>query len=503
MADTRIIRIGAPWRGRQSKTALSDHPEGFVYSSMNVWPYDYLTGRTRLSACPGFETFGSTSNTNLIAVLNVAADADGTPTPTSSGRQLMIGRAGNLYKHTTGTSFTNIGDAVDTGRNVQAASYRNKLYIANATKDYKVYSYETDAVTTWTASPGTLPADCLLICTWGPRLVLAGAADAPHVVNFSRVDEPNDWDTAETDTGAAVSVPNINEPVTALIPHSKDCLICGTHDSCWIFRGNPMRGGTLERFAHVVGPINATAWCKDDNDYTYMLTRSGLFRMAPGCGTPPVSISWNVIPDALVGLLASGSDAYLEYDTLFRCVHIYIDGGDPAYHYFPPESGLEGGSFWPVEVPNEQLSVTAIGRFSPIEDTDTSGVLIGSPNAALVRLGPDGTKLAESDIQIIFPMAEPGGRAMLQEASVVFGSNTVDNPYVRFYAAETAEEVVSLPSTRKYLTTYVTLLANHHRCFPRVCDEWGLVRVVQDDNTEHLTLERVALMTSPFGKGRD
>lgn len=499
------LLIRPPFLGKMSKTAFLDQPKGTLYDVRDFWPIDAKTGRDRLAIRPGFAAFGSQAAVNLIHVLNVAADEN--RAATTSRRQLMIAKDGELYKNTgTGTTFTQVGSAniIDTGRNVQAASYLNRLYVANVTNEPVYYDYMDDTVSGFSGSEGTVPGSggpttnrCSLVATWNHRLVLAGAENHPHVVNFSRIDNPDDWDFGKTDSGSALAVPDINEPVTALVVHNRECLVVGTYNSLWIFRGDPSEG-VLERLSAVVGPINATAWCKDPHDVVYMLTRKGLYRMDGGCGAPPVPISEGIIPESLLGLDGVNDVAYLEYDTRFRMVHIYIQATTPQYfHYFP-----DTNSFWPVTAPG--TTIRAIGRYDLLDTADKSGVLIGA-SANLVRLDRT-TALGGASAAyayFTFPLAPLGQKAMVHSADLVFGQNTDDTAaIIEFYGAESAEDVVAQPVSRKFATTYAAISANHNHCHPRIGGQFGLLDITQVSTSAHISFEHGLLGLKSIGKER-
>lgn len=499
MPAQRTRTITSPLKGVHKSAAFQQQPPFTAYAASDMWPTDAKTGRDRLAVRPGWASYGSQNSVNLIATLNVA--------PSESYKRLLItATGGELFKWSGETPTSLATGVVDTGRNVQTAPYLQELFLANATVAEKVYSYSGGTVSNWTATTdGSLPTDNLLICEWANRIVLAGAAANPHLWYMSRIGDPYSWLFAEDDTGSAVAATNlaggqIGEPITSLIPHNLECIIFGSANSLHVLRGNPSSGGYMERISHVVGPVNGTAWCKTADDWTYMLTRDGLYRMRPGCGDIPEQVSRSIIPQSLLNVNGVTTTAYLCYDVLFRGIHIYLTGVTDEYWWFD----LKHESFWPVTVPG--VTIRAIGRHDPIETATKSGVLVGT-STGLKRLDVD-TDLGGSDEAYVkigpFPLeSRLGKKGQVLKATVKFGANTTDTTgTVDFYAAEDAESVVALPTSRKKSVTIDQLQNNHGNCYPRISGNAGMIVITQGSTSEHLSFEGATLYEARKGEER-
>lgn len=508
MAGLKPIVLGAPWRGKQSKTALADSNASYVYDSLDVWPYDAKTERDRLAIRPGYAAFGSNTGVNLISEIAVAADSGGQET---LARQLIIATGGGLKTVNSSGTASNVGNTgIVSSENVQAASYITTLYIANDTGSttHRLYTYDAAAHAEWAATNGgTIPALCKLICVWQTRIVLAGDPQNPHVVNFSRADDPLDFDFTDEDNFAAVSVPDINDRVTCLIPHDNDCMLAGTLDAVWMFQGNPVVG-TLEKLPGVCGPVNATAWCADPYGYKYFLSRIGLYRMSPGCGSVPQPVSEKYIPSSLIGVDGVNNVAYMAYDSRFRCIQIHVanvSGTDlsQSWHYFPEYPGGElGGSFWPQTSPGAGL--LAIYNYAPLETTDKSGVLMGT-TAALTRLDRTAALAgATAYAKWVYPMAALGEKSVTRESHWVFGDNTTNDcdGTVTIYGGETAEDVIAEPASREAQTTIAAIEANHNRFIHNVSGTYGMAVITQETAADHISLERGMIPLRPAGRFR-
>lgn len=489
------MRIVPPVGGVVRSSSYQDQKPWTMLDSRDFWVYDAKAERDRLAVRPGFASYGSQNNVNLIYWINVA------PSETSQ-RVLITATGGNLYTWPSG-SATNVGSGIDTGRNVQAAVYLDTIYIANNTPKKLVYG---GSVANWEGSVDDIdpPSNARLICEWGNRIVMAGVTTAPHIWYMSRIGDPDDWSYVIDDVSSPVSATDldggqISGPITSLIPHNRECILFGTADGITVLRGNPLDGGNLENISHVVGPINGTAWCKTADDWTYFLTRDGLYRMAPGCGTQPISVSREKVPDSLLGLDGVANKAYLAYDARFRCVHIYVEGTlAQRWHFFPKNE-----AFMPVTAPGS--SILAIGRFDPIETADKSGVLVGT-SSGLMRLDRTaalgGASAAYAKIGPLRLAPTLGEKSSINRAAIKWGDNTNDdNGTVDFYGGVSGEAVVALPASRK-TPSKVSSYYSGHIYHVQVGGQAGMIVITQADTSKHISFEEATLYTVARGKER-
>lgn len=195
----------------------------------------------------------------------------------------------------------------------------------------KVWDLATDSIDKWEAdNGGELPLSCSVICYFQDRIVLAGAPSYPNVWYASKQGDPHDFDFDGDTTDSAVAGTSftngqIGDPITALIPHNRQCLVIGAQDSLYVMRGDPNSpSSTIDQISAHLGPISPQAWCKDEKFRTWMLTRDGLYVMADGCGDVPQSFSREKIPDALLNLPAGDYIPQLKYDQLQRAVQVHV-----------------------------------------------------------------------------------------------------------------------------------------------------------------------------------
>lgn len=474
----RLLTVLNPLAGVMRRTTYQQQPPFSCYDALNVIPVDCKTWQRRCAVRPGWATFGSAAAVNCIANLNVS-------TGTTYLRELVVAHGGGAYKSTSlAGSFSSIsGSGLDTGRNLQASPYLQILYFANSTP--KKYT-AGGSLATWSASEGTVPVNCTLIATWGGRIVLAGDPANPHVVSFGRRGDPDDWDFTQTDTSSArdttgIDGGGISAPVTALMPHTEECLIVGTSNNLSVFIGNPTQGGRLKIVDYCTGPICGTAWCHTADGWLYMLTRDGLYKMPPGCGDPIQGISREKIPASLRGLDGINDIAYLEYDVLLRMIHIYVTGSNAQSWLYD----IENDGFWPQSSPGS--GIQAIGRCDFIETQTKSGVLVAT-TSGLIRLDT-GTALGGSNpaYMVVGPLkigGTLGYGSQIREAVVSMSGNTDDTAGTfTLYCGKDGERTVALPTDRRYSIAFSSL-GPDRAIFPKVGGNSVVLKFLQTDTSK-------------------
>lgn len=498
MADPQIIKLEQPLKGTITATPLDEQPQGSVFASRDVLPRDCKTGRARLSVRPGYAALSSGPTAGLF-LLGAAYNEPG-------GVQLMGASAGTLYRFTSG-AFSSVGSiTTSSSRTINATSYGKWLFVA-CNDPYQFYDYDhldtgtpTHTVADWTATTaGTIPPNCRIVSTHMGRIVLLADPANPNVVNFSASDDPFDWDFTNETNGAAIEVP-IGEAATAGFPHTNDCFIVGTKSGMWIIQGNPSASGSIRRqFEFTVGPINSSAWCKGDSGYTYVLTHNGLYRIAGGCGTPAEPVSRNLIPDALIGLDGTNSEAYLVYDERFRFVQIHIMGTNAASWVYD----VDGGGFWNITAPG--TGILSAFRFGPADSATASGALVATGNNGVMRFD-NTTAIGGSDAayaSIMLNMAPHGQKVLIQKGVADFSDNTDDTAgTVNIYGGESATSAAAQTADRKSSVTIGALQDNHGTWFPRVGGKAAALTITQGSTSDYWSLEGLSLYTLPNGTER-
>jgi hypothetical protein len=179
----------------------------------------------------------------------------------------------------------------------------------------KVYDPVTNILELWIAEKNLVPIGCPLISRFLGRVYLAGASHAPDKWFACRVGDPLDWDYGDllsSDTEAAVYSDNteagdIGEPMSAMIPHTKDYQIMAGLESMWAMRGDPAFGGRLDNLSRVIGIIGADAWCWTPEGHLACMSRDGVYLLPAGAMDPPQSVSRDRLPREMIGASRSPS----------------------------------------------------------------------------------------------------------------------------------------------------------------------------------------------------
>ena len=221
---------------------------------------------------------------------------------------------------------------------------------------------------TATTGKGTAPIGARLVSRYLDRMVFASLPDAPHLWFMSRQGDPLDYDYGQLDAGAAVSsqsteMGEIGDPITAIIPHSDQCLIFGCYSSLWILRGDPAAGGRIDPISKDIGVVDARAWCHLPTGEIVFMSQDGLYIFPAGCHGTPAPLSRDRMPLEFIGL-TSQYTVQLEYDVDFRGIHIYLTREDKSrvYHWWFDWSSK---SFWPMQLQTDH-EPTATCSYTPI-----------------------------------------------------------------------------------------------------------------------------------------
>tara|TARA_Y100000310_G_scaffold147940_1_gene147214 strand:- start:4244 stop:6400 length:2157 start_codon:yes stop_codon:yes gene_type:complete len=266
----------------------------------------------------------------------------------------------------------------------------------------KIYDPSTDTISLWTAtaSKGQVPSGCKLITRYRDRLVLAGDQATPHAWYMSRQADPLDWDYSQDFDDAQRAVAGstseaglVGEPINAMVAHSDDYLLFGCDSSLWVLRGDPAFNGQIDNLSHSVGIVGGDAYCQGPNGEVVFLSRDGIYALAPGASTAPVSLSREALPRELIDIDATSFDVSLAYDIRDRGIHVYvtpIDSGGVGLHFW---FDWEVKSWWPYTLPSD-YEPTALLRYQS-DVPSHAHVLLGGRDG-FVRRYMDGNDSDES-----------------------------------------------------------------------------------------------------------
>ena len=413
MPKANPLSLYFPVGGVVRRHSFQRQPPYTTPDAMNVWPTDWTSGRERGGTRPGLTgiiAVGATPHDWCEAAWSSAPNVNhrGAAVATSAGCSLYsadtwnakIAIAGGgdfrscavflntLYLATGGesTQFSILGVAptVAAGTIPLLPGLLPIVVVLQTTRPtsgplYSDLRLDINGVLVDPPNPkGTPPENCGIVLTWQDRLVLAGDTSNPNQLYMSASGDAYNWDYTIAAKGAAWfsggTNGQINEPITSLVDHGDDCMMIGCTDSLYSMRGNPSAGGYRVKLTKHIGPLMQSAWCKDEKNRTWFLSRRGLHMVPAGCGQPPESMSAEVIPDELVGIDpgVNGTKVSLGYDMRWRMIHIYIRHGTAGpYEYWAYD--LNNGGFWPMEFGTTKLRLAI--SYKPGMTTEVSELL--------------------------------------------------------------------------------------------------------------------------------
>lgn len=251
----------------------------------------------------------------------------------------------------------------------------------------RVANLNQGTVKVWTATTGSVPADCPIIFAYADRIVLAGSP--PEFWYMSRKGDPYDWnfgieltdDPAAAVFGTLADAGQRAGAITAGVAFSDDYAILATATQLWIMRGDPGYGGSLGCVSRMVGIVGRFALCQTPEQELVFLSRDGLYLLAPGGSAYPVPLSRDKLPLELRDLSSDRYTVQMAYDVRDRGVHIFITGnpaldgvptGDRSHWWFDWPTK----SFWPVTFDSHNYDPASLLTFEA-GDAREAGPLLG------------------------------------------------------------------------------------------------------------------------------
>ena len=276
----------------------------------------------------------------------------------------------------------------------------------------KLLDARTNRVAEWVAKKGKLQDRIEQMATWRSRIVIVDADD-PHNWRMSRLGDAFDWDEEPSELTAEQPISGNNpkalgrlpEPITAIIPLTKERCLFGCQSSIHVTLGDPMAvflggygGRVIDLLTDEQGLAPGVAYTKDPDGNVYMLGSYGaLLRMPPGGGFPQ-DLSSNRIRARLESLDFSAYHIALVWDYVAAGLHVLLlpyglTGGDRDHWFWEAHTGKwrdgEFGSFMPMRW---GFQPSAVAQFSG--DTAADRVIVmGGEDGYLRKID----RLADND----------------------------------------------------------------------------------------------------------
>lgn len=446
----------------------------------NVVPFDQANGRGRIGTRPGLTAFASSPTGTpynwCYASYHNSGLKVGVAVTTSGGCFVWDGSSWTEWITTPpGTDFstpTVIGQTLVMARGGATTLYQS-LSSGSGGAGTALTSHPN--ITTGPTSGGTPPGSCGLALNHGSRLILAGDTSDQQIVYLSRSGNAFwDFNYTETDTAAAVALA-FKEPVTAMISHTRDCMLVGMTDSLDVVRGTETGAMLIETLSHEVGPLMQSAWCHDSTGRLWMFTRDGLYTMQAGCGDSVESVSRESLPAELIAVdPGTGDKVSVAYDHRWRGLHIivnYNSGTDLWFFY-----DLDNKGFWPqtsshtwnLAVPVKR-SMTTAKSGTILMETDSSAYQwdrgSGESVAAYFAYGP-------------IKLSDQGHVGFLEDFTGRLSSGSGDVDY-EIYAGHSPEEAYAalVAGTPVAFSGRLTIEGQSYHDNPMVSDECVYIKL--------------------------
>ena len=366
----------------------------------------------------------------------------------------------------------------------------------------------------WTASTvGVIPGGCTMVETYRDRMILAGDPNNAHEINFSAVGDPDNWDTSvSVSTGAVTlavseSAAKMPEPVTAIMPHSDDCVLIGCNNSLWIMRGDPRLGGHIDAISYHIGVFSQTAWTETPTgELVFMSTSDGIYVLPAGCNVTEaalVSASRHILPSEFLELNPDNHKVLLAYDMRYRGIHIFISRIDqgPTTHWW---YDWELKSLWPMRFANSNHDPASVYPYNSLDPLN-SAMLMGGLDGVVRRFDPaanedhSGTAIASHVYYGPFSLSGDGYHdGLLQELKATTGKGSGTVNWDVFAGTDPEDAFVKTTSDQNGEFTLEGLNYSEH---PRVRGNAALVKV-SGGGTRSWTMERLIAVREARGKQR-
>lgn len=258
--------------------ALSSGARAYACAVERYLP-EYVPGQLN-SLIDEFVTIGTPqegSSTETIWNLKLVEESRTDTTPRGT---YIAAVAGTALKKVTSAGVVSDPVAPPTlaGKNyTSVVAAFQRLWIADGTNYFTVDPRLADGFSKeWKSkTAGELPPGGRLLCYWNERILVARGMD-PTILFGTATDDPTNCDVSPPElTGTEAFAIPLGEAINAMIPLSNDEVMIGTQTRRIIIRGDPARGGGIDRVGDVSGIAFGEAWCKDPQGQTYVFGSRG------------------------------------------------------------------------------------------------------------------------------------------------------------------------------------------------------------------------------------
>ncbi len=309
----------------------------------------------------------------------------------------------------------------------------------------------------WTVTSGDLPDGGSNIgCLCFGRIFL-NSMQNPHQWSCSRIFDALDWDTSQTDVGAATISQNakageVGDVIVAMIPYKDSYLTWGCANEIWILRADPLQGGVNTCVSKATGIFSPTSYCWDDKNNLYFLGTDGIYTLSSEAiinAQPPTNITKQYIPRLVtaLGLNRRTDRVTMAYDKQRYGIQVSItqQDGKWAVNFW---LDLRTGGLFPDTFPTNQIQ-SSLFYYNSYNSSER-GLLLGGYDG-YIRKYSESTKYDEGNNAINsfvtigpFVSAKDGTRkkVSVKEISLTMGEES-DGVTVDIYGEESSDSLVN------------------------------------------------------------
>ncbi len=323
-----------------------------------------------------------------------------------------------------------------------------------------------------TTDPGLMPDGGSNIgCLCFGRIFLNSMSN-PHQWFCSRINDPLDFDTSQTDVAAATSGQNtpktglVAEPVISMLSYKDHYLVMGNTSSVNVMRSDPLMGGVQTPISNSTGFFSPVSWGWDDQNNLYFLGIDGIYKLSSSAiinAQPPENITKKRIPKLIssIGLNRRTDRVAMAYDKKRYGIQVSVTQKDGAWGtVFWID--LRTGGLFPDKFPTDQ-SPASLLYFDSYKTTERHLLLAGYDG--YIRKFDESVKDDEGSNAIdsffcVGPFVDDTdvrNKVITDETSVTAGEGT-DGLTVDLFRADSGDELIAnviagaTPAATKTLT---------------------------------------------------
>lgn len=304
--------------------------------------------------------------------------------------------------------------------------------------------------------PGIMPDGGSNIGTLCFGRIFLNSMKNPNIWFCSRVGDPLDWDSSQTDVAAATTSQNakageVGAPITAMVAYKDHYLIFGCTNEVWIMRSDPLQGGVNTNVSRSTGFFGPNSWAWDDKNNLYFLGTDGIYMLSAEAiinAQPPVNITKERVPKLVtsMGLNRRTDRVVMGYDKERYGIEISVTQKDGAWStVFWLD--LRTGGIFPDSFPSGQ-DPASLFYFDSYKTTER-GLLMGGYDGFIRKFDEaekddEGSNAINSFVSIgpFVSTREPRMKVETNETSLVMGEDT-DGITVDIHTGDSGDNVVT------------------------------------------------------------